>query len=169
MKPLRFLSALALTAGLFVSCTDDEYEGEKLIDGSCQAGLTAAPGSQKIARDGTAAVTFTFDFKDANGRALDVSKYTATLSFEATGGSVNPTSATTDGSGNVTVVFTTPDSQSFSGGTVKGTVKKVQENVKDGLFQQGDLATATAQILPLDAEGPVVGEEPIKQAERLTQ
>ena len=167
MKLLKSISALAMVAGLFMSCTDDEYEGEKLIDGSCQAGLTAAPGSQKIARDGTAAVTFTFDFKDANGRALDVSKYTATLSFEATGGSVNPTSATTDGSGNVTVVFTTPDPQSFSGGTVKGTVKKVQENVKDGLFQQGDLATATAQILPLDAEGPVVGEEPIKQAERL--
>ena len=167
MKLLKSLSFLAMVAGLFVSCTDDEYEGEKLIDGSCQAGLTAAPGSQKIAKDGTAAVTFTFNFKDANGRALDVSKYTATLSFEATGGSVNPTSATTDGSGNVTVVFTTSDPQGFSGGTVKGTIKKVQENAKDGLFQQGDLATATAQILPLDAEGPVVGEEPIKQAEKL--
>ena len=165
MKLLKSLSALAMMAGLFMSCTDEEYEGEKLIDGSCQAGLTAAPGSQKIAKDGTAAVTFTFNFKDANGRALDVSKYTATLSIEATGGSVNPTSATTDGSGNVTVVFSTPDPQSFAGGTVKGTVKKVQENAKEGLFQQGDLATATAQILPLDAEEP--GGAVIEKAEKL--
>ena len=166
MKLFKFFSALALTAGLFVSCSDIEDEGGKLINGSHQAGLTAAPGSQKIAKDGTAAVTFTFTLKDAAGQARDVSQFVATLSFEATGGSVNPTSATTDGSGNVTVVFTTPDPQAFIGGTVRGTVKKVQENTKDGLFQQGDLATATATILPLDAEEPGGGTV-IEKAEKL--
>ena len=169
MKLFRFISILALAAGLGVSCTNLEDQGGSLIGDSCQAGLTAAPGSQKIGRDGTAAVTFTFTFKDPKGIALDISKYTANLSIEATGGSVSSSSATTDASGNVTVTFTTPDPQGFTGGTVKGTIKQVHENTKDGLFQQGDLATATAEILPLDAEDPpvVVTEEPIQQAEKL--
>ena len=168
MKLFKTAFLLAIAAGVFVSCTDNEYNGEKIFDGNYQAGLTAAPGSQKIAKDGTAAVTFTFNLKDAKGVAQNVSKYTATLSIEATGGSVNPTSATTNENGTVTVVFTAPDPKSFTGGTVKGTIKKVQDKTdKDGLFQQGDLATATAQILPLDAENPPVVDEPIKQAEKL--
>lgn len=163
MKLFKFFMLTALVAGLSVSCNETNVQ-----IGSCTAGLTAEPGSQKIAKDGTAAVTFTFDFKNPNGVVLDLSKYTATLSIEATGGSVNPTSATTDARGTVTVVFTTPDPQNFTGGTVKGTIKKVHENAKDGLFQQGDLATATAQILPLDAvDPPVVEEVPIRQAEKL--
>ena len=162
MKLFKFFMLTALVAGLSVSCDPSNVQ-----IGSCTAGLTAEPGSQKIAKDGTAAVTFTFDFREPNGRALDLSKYTATLSIEATGGSVNPTSATTDAKGTVTVVFTTPDPQNFTGGTVKGIIKQVHENAKDGLFQQGDLATATAQILPLDAVVPPVVEEPIRQAEKL--
>jgi len=167
MKRIKLISVLALAAGLFVSCFEvEDEEGGTLLGGSYSAGLTASPGAQKIALDGTATVTFSFDFKDAKGRTQDISKYTATLSFEATGGTVNPSSATTDGSGTITVVFTTPDPQAFAGGTVKGTIKKVQENVKDGLFQQGNLATATAQILPLDAEEPI-GDAPISKAEKL--
>ncbi|MBO4341309.1 MAG: hypothetical protein J5835_07780, partial [Bacteroidales bacterium] len=53
------------------------------------------------------------------------------------------------------VTFTTPDPQGFTGGTVKGTVVKVKEDAKDGVFQQGNLATATATVLPLDAEDPI--------------
>ena len=47
-------------------------------------------------------------------------------------------------------------------------IKNVKQDTQDGLFQQGDLATATATVLPLDAEDPpVVGDEPISMAERL--
>ena len=65
-------------------------------------------------------------------------------------------------------MFTTPDPKSFTGGTVKGTIKNVKQDTQDGIFQQGDLATATATVLPLDAEDPPVGgDEPISMAERL--
>jgi len=54
MKLLKTITVLALTAGLFVSCTKNEHEGGKLIGDTHQAVLTAAPASQKIAKDGTA-------------------------------------------------------------------------------------------------------------------
>ena len=76
---------------------------------------------------------------------------------------MSPASATTNENGTVTVTFTTPDPQGFTGGTVKGVVKKV---VSKDIDQQGDLATATAEVLPLDATEPVTGE-PISKAEGL--
>ena len=164
MKLWKICSIFALTAGLFVSCG----EGDVLDIATHTATLSVAPTAQKIASDGSA--TFTFSLSVLNGlsgQAEDVSHYTATISFEATGGTVSPASATTDARGTVSVTFTTPDPQGFTGGTVKGTVKKVQEDKKDGLFQQGDLATATASVLPLDAEDPVTGEEPIEKAKKL--
>ena len=165
MKLLKFISILALAAGLGASCSQLEISKEDLAGHI--AGLSASPSAQKIATNGTASVTFSFSFKSGSGIAENVKNFTATIAFEATGGSVSPASATTDENGNVTVVFTTPDPQSFSGGTVKGTIKKVQQNTKDGIFQQGDLASATAEILPLSADDPVVGDEPIKKAQEL--
>ena len=130
--------------------------------------LTVAPTAQKIATDGSATFTFSVSVNyDLTGKAEDISKYAATLNFEATGGSVSPASATTDASGKVSVTFTTPDPQGFTGGTVKGTVIKVKEDKQDGLFQQGNLATATASVLPLDAEDPITGDEPIEKAKKL--
>lgn len=89
-----------------------------------------------------ASFTFTLTLTKGN-KVIDLKdrEFTATISFEATGGSVSPASATTDEKGQVTVTFTTTDPKGFSGGTVKGTVKKVEG--KDA-FQQGNLATATA-------------------------
>ena len=163
MKKLRLIAILALAAGLFASCSQIELSKEDLS--GHKAGLSASPSSQKIATNGSASVTFSFTFKSGSGVAEDVKNFTATIAFEATGGTVSPASATTDASGNVTVVFTATDPQSFAGGTVKGVVKKVHQNTKDGLFQQGDLATATAEILPLDAEDPIGGV--IEKAEKL--
>ena len=163
MKLKHLLSFFALAAVVCASCDPTNVEMAGHV-----AGLSASPSSKKIASDGTASFTFSFSLKSGSGTPRDLSHFTATIAFEATGGSVSPTSATTDKNGNVTVVFTTPDPKSFTGGTVKGTIKNVKQDTKDGLFQQGDLATATAQILPLDAEDPpVVGEEPIKKAEGL--
>ena len=168
MKLNKFLPLLVLVLGLFASCED---AAKKDIEntGKHQASLTAAPSAQKIANDGTAAVTFTFIFTGPQGQKLSTSDFTATINFEATGGTVNPTSATTDENGNIAVTFTTPDPQSFKGGTVKGTIIKVKENKEDGLFQQGSLATATATILPLDAEEPVsdIVDEGLKKANEL--
>lgn len=163
MKLFKCLSLMVLAAGLFASCS--EIEDPDLFKGSI-AGLTVSPAAQKIATDGTAAFTFSFSFKDASGNAMNVGNYAATVNFEATGGSVSPASATTDASGNITVTFTTPDPAGFKGGTVKGTVIKVKENKENGVFQQGTLASATAEVLPLDAEEPVTGE-PIEKAKKL--
>ena len=163
MKLSKLISILALIAGLGVSCSQIEMNKDDLS--GHKAGLSASPSSQKIASDGTASITFAFSFASGSGVAKDLSQFTATIAFEATGGSVSPASATTDASGNVTVVFTAADLKTFTGGTVKGTVKKVKQNSKDGLIQQGNLATATAQILPLDAEEPIGGV--IEKAEKL--
>ena len=163
MKQFRFFSVLAFMAVLSVSCG----VGSDLNFGVHQAGLTVSPSAQKIAQDGSASFSFKFYLKDADGMPKDVSKYTATISFEATGGTVSPSSATTDASGTITVVFTTPNPEDFTGGTVKGTIKQVKENREDGLFQQGNLATATADVLPLNAEDPVTGDEAIKKAQEL--
>lgn len=147
-KRIYPLFILTLVAGLFASCG----EGDVHEINNHNAMLAASPESQKITANGTASVTFSLSFiSEMSGQAEDISKYTGTLSFTATGGTVSPTSATTDASGSITVVFTATDPDNFEGGTVTGVVKKVQENVKDGLFQQGDLATATATILPADA------------------
>ena len=164
MKISKFLAVFALAAGVFVSCG----EGDVQEIASHSATLTVVPGSQKIAADGTASFTFSVSLVSGlSGQAEDISHYAATISFEATGGSVSPASATTDATGSVSVTFTTPDPQGFTGGTVRGTVKKIEEDKKDGLFQQGDLATATADVLPLNAEEPVTGDDPIKKAEKL--
>ena len=161
MKILKFLAVFALAAGLLVSCG----EGDVQEIAAHSATLTVVPGSQKIAADGSASFTFSVSLLSGlSGQAEDMSHFTATISFEATGGSVSPASATTDGTGSVSVTFTTPDPQGFTGGTVRGTVKKIEEDKKDGLFQQGDLATATADVLPLNAE---TGEEPIEKAKKL--
>lgn len=163
MKLFRFFPVLAFMAVLSVSCG----EGSDLQFGVHQAGLTVSPSAQKIAQDGTASFSFNFNLKDVDGMVKDVSKYTATVSFEATGGTVSPSSATTDASGNISVVFTTPDPEGFTGGTVKGTIKQVKEIGQDGLFQQGDLATATADVLPLNAKDTITGDEAINKAEEL--
>ena len=164
MRLKRLLPILALAAGILSGC-----EKEKINDllKETQDKLTVSPASQRIASDGTAAFTFTFSLLKANGEVIDLTKdkTTATVHFEATGGTVSPASATTDGNGNVTVTFTAPDPKAFTGGTVKGTVK----NVKGIVEQQGNLATATAQVLPLDAEDPPVVDEPIKKAEVLRE
>ncbi len=165
MKNKHLLSFFALAAVVCASCNPSTIEFAGHV-----AGLSASPSSQKIASDGTASFTFSFSLKSSSGTPRDLSHFTATIAFEATGGSVSPTSATTDKNGNVTVVFTTPDPKSFTGGTVKGTIKNVKQDTQDGLFQQGDLATATATVLPLDAEDPpVVGDEPIQKAEALKE
>ena len=163
MKLWKICSILALGAGLLVSCGEDDV----LDIATHNVTLTVAPTAQKIATDGSATFTFSVNVISQLTGQEDISKYTATLSFEATGGTVSPASATTDKNGTISVTFTTPDPQGFTGGSVKGTVKKVQENKQDGLFQQGDLATATASVLPLDAEAPVTGDEPIEKAKKL--
>jgi hypothetical protein len=140
-------------------------EGDSYANKSSEDKLTVSPTSQKIAEDGTATFTFTLSVVFPNKKEVDFKDNTATISFTATGGSVSPSSGTTDANGKVTVTFTATDAKSFTGGTVTGVVKKVEG--KD-LFQQGNLATATAQVLPLDAEEPpVVVDEPIKKAEAL--
>lgn len=168
MKLLRLLPMLPLTVGLLSSCIEKTEIGDESKDMSLKASLAASPAQAKISADGTAVFTFSFGFTNMLGVTVtDLSKYTATITFEASGGSVSPASATTDASGNVTVTFTAPDPQSFTGGTVTGTVLKVKDNnTTDGSFQQGTLATATATVLPLDAEQPGGGTV-IEQAEKL--
>ena len=163
MKLWKFCSILALGAGLFVSCG----EGDVIDIAGHTVTLAVAPTAEKIAPDGSASFTFRISvLSSLSGQVEDVSHYTATISFEATGGTVSPASATTDASGSVSVTFTTPDPQGFTGGTVKGVVRKLQGDKFVGeVFQQGDLATATASVLPLDAEDP--GEGPIEKAKKL--
>lgn len=160
-----FVQIMLFGAGLFtlmgiISCSEDE----PYLDGATQDQLTVSPTSQKIASDGTASFTFSIMLTKPNGKVIDLKETntTATISFEATNGTVSPASATTDENGKVTVTFTTPDPENFTGGTVKGTVK----NVKGAVDQQGDLATATAEVLPLNAKDPT-GDDPIKKAEAL--
>lgn len=162
MKLFRLISVLALAAGVCASCGEENIE-----IATYNATLSVSPSAQKIASDGSATFTFSVSVSSNLTGIKDIGNYTATLDFEATGGSVSPSSATTDKSGNVSVTFTTPDPQGFKGGTVKGTVRKLEENRKDGIFQQGTLATATADVLPLDAEDPVTGDEPIEKAKKL--
>ena len=163
MKHRHLLPFCALAAGLLSGC-DPERVNEQLQP--TQDELTVSPASQKISEDGTAAFTFTFSLTK-NGKVIDLKtdKATATVHFEATGGTVSPSSGTTDENGKISVTFTASDPANFKGGTVKGTVK----NVKGIVEQQGDLATATATVLPLDAEDPPVGEQPISMAERLQE
>lgn len=161
MKLKNVFLFLALAAGMMVGCVPPE-EGKSYVDTETKDLLTVSPTAKKIAEDGTASFTFSLSIIFPNGKAVDFENNQATLSFSATNGSVSPSSATTDAKGQVTVTFTTTDAQNFEGGTVTGVVKKVEG--KD-LYQQGDLATATAQVLPLNAEEPV-GDE-IKKAEAL--
>ena len=163
MKLKQLLPLLALVAGMSAGCVPPE--GDSYANKSSEDKLTVSPTSQKIAEDGTATFTFTLSVVFPNKKEVDFKDNTATISFTATGGSVSPSSGTTDANGKVTVTFTATDAKSFTGGTVTGVVKKVEG--KD-LAQQGNLATATAKVLPLDAEDPpVVGDEPIKKAEKL--
>ena len=158
----RFSLCLALAVGLFAGCAPD------IVIGNHEDVLTVSPSAQKISADGTASFTFSFKLlkpvKDNVIELVDLkeTKTIATIKFEATGGTVNPTSATTDENGQVSVTFTATDLENFTGGTVKGIVK----NVKGVVDQQGNLATATAQVLPLNAEEPT-GDAPIKKAEAL--
>ncbi|MBQ9548335.1 MAG: Ig-like domain-containing protein [Bacteroidales bacterium] len=156
MKIKHLLFLLALTAGVFVGCTPPTE------DSASQDKLTVSPASQKIGLDGTASFTFSFTLT-SGGKAVDLKdrEVKATVSFEATGGSVSPASAVTDENGQVTVTFTAADPESFKGGTVKGTVKKVES--KD-VFQQGNLATATADVLPRGAD-----DQPIEAAKALKE
>ena len=168
MKLKFILPFVVLMAGFFVSCENNEDNEDNVARN--QASLSAAPSVKKIARDGTASFTFQFSFTNFDGTPADLSRYAATIRFVATGGTVSPTLAKTDEHGNVTVTFTTPDPEGFSGGTVKGTVIKVQENREDnGLFQQGALAIATATVLPLDADEPGgdIVDEGLKKANGL--
>ena len=161
MKTMKMFAIVAMTAALAMSCNNNSGEVQTPEEDDYNAALTASPASQKIAADGTAPVTFNFVMNSGKIMVDAGKKYTATISFEATGGTVSPASASTDANGSVTVTFTTPDPKTFTGGTVKGTIIKVKENDKtDGLFQQGSLATATATILPLDADEPEQPEEP---------
>ena len=162
MKSIRLFSILAMAAGLFVSCGEKDAPDIR----AHEASLSVSPKSQKISAAGTATFTFTFSFSDADGHAVaDISKYTATVSFSATGGSVSPASATTDERGEISVTFTASNPASFEGGTVKGVIKQVKQNIADGIFQQGDLASATATVLAIDAEEPV--SEIMKKAQGL--
>ena len=163
MKLKNVFLFLALAAGMMVGCVPPE-KGKSYLDTETKDLLTVSPTAKKIAEDGTASFTFSLSIIFPNGKAVDFENNQATLSFSATNGSVSPSSATTDSKGQVTVTFTTTDAQNFEGGTVTGVVKKVEG--KD-LYQQGDLATATAQVLPLNAEEPV-GDE-IKKAEALRE
>lgn len=159
MKLFKLLFISALAAGLFAACG----EGDVQEIATHKTTLTASPESQQLGADGKASVTFKLTvFEGLNNTQVDISKFTGTVSFSATGGAVSPASATTDESGNITVVFTASDPKNFEGGTVTAELKKLQENVKDGVFQQGTLATATATIEPVK-----VSDEPIGVAERL--
>ena len=159
MKLTKLFASLALVAGMMMGCTTEKPEDSVTNDK-----LTVSPASQKIAQDGSASFTFTLTLTRGD-KVLNLkeTKTTATVAFEATGGSVSPASTTTDENGQVTVTFTTPDPNGFKGGTVKGTVKIV----KGIVYQQGNLATATAQVLPMDAVDPPVSDDPIKKAESL--
>jgi hypothetical protein len=158
MKLFNLIPLLAIAA-LFAGCTPD------VVVGNHEDVLTVSPTEQKISADGTASFTFTFKLlKPSNNNVkepvdLKETKTVATIHFEATGGTVNPASATTDENGNVTVTFTASNPESFTGGTVKGIVKSVKGKAAD---QQGNLATATANVLPLAGGG-----DPIKKAEAL--
>ena len=160
MRFIKFFSLLALAAGMFASCG----EGDVTDIATYTSTLKVVPGSKKIDADGKASFTFKLSVSGGlNNQAQDISKFTGTVSFSASGGTVSPASATTDASGNITVVFTAPNPESFEGGSVTGVLKKVQEEKDGGLFQQGDLSTATATVLPLNAEEPV-DDSPIKKA-----
>ena len=158
MKLFNLIPLLAIAA-LFAGCTPD------VVVGNHEDVLTVSPSEQKISADGTASFTFTFKLlKPSNNNVkepvdLKETKTVATIHFEATGGTVNPASATTDENGNVTVTFTASNPESFTGGTVKGIVKRVKGKAAD---QQGNLAMATANVLPLAGGG-----DPIKKAEAL--
>ena len=163
MKPVKFISILALAAGLFASCGLDT----KIELGVHEAKLSASPASAKINATGTASFTFTFSFLTPTGVPENLSHYSATIKFEGINGSVSPSSATTDESGTVTVTFTAPDPKSFTGGTVKGTIIKVVGDASTGnTLQQGIQVVATAEVLPLDAEEPGGGSV-IEKAEKL--
>ena len=158
MKLLKLLFFSVLAAGLFVACGEGDVQDFL----SYKTTLTASPGTQQLGNDGKAFITFKLAVFGMNNAVEDISRYTGTISFSAAGGSVSPASATTDGSGSITVVFTAPDPKNFEGGTVTAELKKLQENKQDGVFQQGSLATATATIEPMKAP-----DNPIELAERL--
>lgn len=164
MELKQLFPLFALATGLLSGCDPEKIEGQ--LQGT-QDKITVSPASQKIAENGTASFTFTFSLLRPDGTVIDLTKdkTTATVHFEATGGTVSPSSGTTDENGKISVTFTASDPANFKGGTVKGTVK----NVKGIVEQQGDLATATATVLPLDAEDPTVGEQPISMAEKLKE
>lgn len=164
MELKHLFPLFALVTGLLSGCDPEKIEEQ--LQGT-QDKLTVSPASQKIAENGTASFTFTFSLLRPDGTVIDLTKdkTTATVHFEAAGGTVSPASGTTDENGKISVTFTASDPANFKGGTVKGTVK----NVKGIVEQQGNLATATATVLPLDAEDPTVGEQPISMAEKLKE
>lgn len=161
----RFLLCLAIGTGMIAGCVP-------VVIANHEDQLTVSPSEQRISADGTASFTFTFTLlKPLTDNVkefvnLKETETIATIHFEATGGTVNPASATTDENGNVTVTFTASDLENFTGGTVKGIVKKVKGKT---VYQQGNLATATATVLPLNAEEPGgdVQDEGLKKADGL--
>ena len=89
MKHRHLLLLFALVAGLLSGCDPEKIEGQ--LQGT-QDKLTVSPASQKIAENGTASFTFTFSLLRPDGTVIDITKdkTTATVHFEATGGTVSP-------------------------------------------------------------------------------
>ena len=162
-KIFFFLPVLAMVA-MLASCSEKDA---KVIGKNYESWLTATPASQKISQTGTASVTFQLNVVNRNKEVQDVKYYTAEISIEATNGTVSPTAVTTDETGKFTVVFTATDLENFAGGTVKATVKRLKGGRED-IYQQGNLSTTTAEILPLNAEDPTdIIDEGLKKANQL--
>ena len=140
-------------------------------DGSLQTAfnkLVCQNSPQTLGTDGTATLTFYcyWDWETStqgvrpNGPVREIE-----VTFTSVGGTCTA-SGRTDSNGLVQCVFTAMNPATFEGGTVTATVKSYTRysdgSERESLFD----VTAVGEILPLNAEEPIV-KDPIKKAEEL--
>ena len=151
MKSGKFFLVPVLAAGLLIAAgCGKSYD-------NMNATILPTNSPQTISESGTATLTFTASVNyvhtmtDELTTVKDFRQVGVKCTVKATGGTVSPTSVTTDRNGGISVVFTADNPKTFTGGTVTVTPVSITDDGDE--VAPGTLTPGTATVLPLEGGG----------------